>query len=153
MIQKLTTPLFFFLFLTLAVQAQNKKPAFSKEEFRAKQETYLNNKAELTKEEAAIFFPLYFELQDRKKTINDKAWQKARKGKDPNTTDKEYEEIIDGIANARLECDKLDIEYLQRFKKILSPKKLFKLQRAEVKFHRDLLKIMHQPQKKEENKK
>ena len=50
-----------------------------------------------------------------------KAWQKARKGKNPNTTDAEYEEIVDEIAHARLESDKLDIEYLNRFKKILSP--------------------------------
>lgn len=82
-----------------------------------------------------------------------KAWQKARKGKNPNTTDAEYEEIVDEIAHARLESDKLDIEYLNRFKKILSPKKLFKLQRAEIKFHRDLLKIMHQPNKPDAHKK
>ena len=47
MIQKLTT-LLFILCLTLSVQAQ-KKPGFSKEEFRAKQEAYLTQKAELTK--------------------------------------------------------------------------------------------------------
>lgn len=152
MIQKLTT-LLFILCLTLSVQAQ-KKPGFSKEEFRAKQEAYLTQKAELTAEEAGKFFPIYFELQDRKKAINDKAWQKARKGKNPNTTDAEYEEIVDEIAHARLESDKLDIEYLNRFKKILSPKKLFKLQRAEIiKFHRDLLKIMHQPNKPDAHKK
>ena len=92
-------------------------------------------------------------MQDRKKAINDKAWQKARKGKKTNTTDAEYEEIVDEIAHARLESDKLDIEYLNRFKKILSPKKLFKLQRAEIKFHRDLLKIMHQPNKPDAHKK
>ena len=128
MIQKLTT-LLFILCLTLSVQAQ-KKPGFSKEEFRAKQEAYLTQKAELTAEEAGKFFPIYFELQDRKKAINDKAWQKARKGKNPNTTDAEYEEIVDEIAHARLESDKLDIEYLNRFKKILSPKKLFKLKKG-----------------------
>ena len=59
MIQKLTT-LLFILCLTLSVQAQ-KKPGFSKEEFRAKQEAYLTQKAELTAEEAGKFFPIYFE--------------------------------------------------------------------------------------------
>lgn len=151
MIQKLTA-LLFVVCLALPMQAQ-KKPRFSKEEFRAKQEAFLTQKAELTPEEAGKFFPIYFELQDRKKAINDKAWQKARKEKDPNTTDAEYEEIIDGLAHARLESDKLDIEYLKRFKKILSPKKLFKLQRAEVKFHRSLLKAMHHPNKPDGPKK
>ena len=53
MIQKLTT-LLFILCLTLSVQAQ-KKPGFSKEEFRAKQEAYLTQKAELTAEEAGLY--------------------------------------------------------------------------------------------------
>ena len=105
-------------------------------------------KAEITQEEAAKFFPVYFELQDRKKAVNDKAWEQARKGKDPKTSDAEYEQIIEGIVKARIEADKLDLEYLQRFKKILSPKKIYKLQRAEIRFHRDILKIMHQSHKK-----
>lgn len=38
----------------------------SPEEFRAKQRAFITEKAGLTKEEAAKFFPVYFELQDRK---------------------------------------------------------------------------------------
>jgi hypothetical protein len=121
MIQRLAT-LLITLYISISLQAQDKKkPGFTKEEFRARQEAYLTQKAEITQEEATKFFPIYFELQDRKKTVNDKA---------------------------RIEADKLDLEYLQRFKKILSPKKIYKLQRAEIKFHRDILKIMHQSQKK-----
>ena len=140
MIQRLVT-LLITLYISISLQAQDKKkPGFTKEEFRARQEAYLTQKAEITQEEATKFFPIYFELQDRKKTVNDKAWEQARKGKNPKT--------IEGIVKARIEADKLDLEYLQRFKKILSPKKIYKLQRAEIKFHRDILKIMHQSQKK-----
>ena len=148
MIQRLVT-LLITLYISISLQAQDKKkPGFTKEEFRARQEAYLTHKAEITQEEATKFFPIYFELQDRKKTVNDKAWEQARKGKNPKTTDAEYEQIIEGIVKARIEADKLDLEYLQRFKKILSPKKIYKLQRAEIKFHRDILKIMHQSPKK-----
>ena len=147
-LQRLAT-LLITLYISISLQAQDKKkPGFTKEEFRARQEAYLTQKAEITQEEATKFFPIYFELQDRKKTVNDKAWEQARKGKNPKTTDAEYEQIIEGIVKARIEADKLDLEYLQRFKKILSPKKIYKLQRAEIKFHRDILKIMHQSQKK-----
>ena len=135
MIQRLAT-LLITLYISISLQAQDKKkPGFTKEEFRARQEAYLTHKAEITQEEAT-------------KTVNDKAWEQARKGKNPKTTDAEYEQIIEGIVKARIEADKLDLEYLQRFKKILSPKKIYKLQRAEIKFHRDILKIMHQSQKK-----
>ena len=46
----------------------------SPDEFRAKQKAYITEKAGLTKEEAAKFFPVYFEVQDRKKQLNDEAW-------------------------------------------------------------------------------
>ncbi len=140
------------LSISISMQAQDKKkPGFSKEEFRARQEAFLTEKAELTKEEAIKFFPIYFELQDRKKAVNDEGWKQVRKGKDPKTTEAEYAEIVDNIVKARIQSDKLDLEYLQKFKKILSAKKIYKLQRAEMKFHRNILKIMHQPQK--DNKK
>jgi hypothetical protein len=123
----------------------------SMEEFRTKQEAFLTEQAELTQDEAARFFPLYFELQDKKKALNDAAFAKARKGKDGNATEKDYEDILDELAQARLACDRLDVEYLGRFKQILSAKKLYFLQRAEMKFHRDLIKIVNQ-QKKPEKK-
>ena len=148
MIQKLAT-LLIISCISISIQAQDrKKSGFTKEEFRARQEAYLMQKAEITQEEAAKFFPVYFELQDRKKAVNDKAWEQARKGKDPKTSDAEYEQIIEGIVKARIEADKLDLEYLQRFKKILSHKKIYKLQREEIRFQRDILKIMHKSHKK-----
>lgn len=80
MIQRLAT-LLITLYISISLQAQDKKkPGFTKEEFRARQEAYLTHKAEITQEEATKFFPIYFELQDRKKTVNDKAWEQARKG-------------------------------------------------------------------------
>lgn len=154
MIKKLTVCLIAALLVGLSAQAQEKnKQGFTKEEFRQKQEQYLTQKAELTKEEAGRFFPIYFELQDRKKELSDKAWAKARKNKDVQMTEADYEEIIDGLVKARMASDQLDWDYLQKFKDILSAKKIYKLQRAEMKFHRDLLKIMHQGDDNKDKKK
>ena len=69
----------------------------SPDEFRAKQKAYITEKAGLTKEEAAKFFPVYFELQDRKKQLNDEAWNLLRKGRDEKTTDAQYNEILEGV--------------------------------------------------------
>ena len=70
-------------------------------EFRAKQQAYITEKAGLTKEEAAKFFPLYFELQDKKKEQNDKAWNLIRQGKDEKTTEAQYDAIMEGVYDAR----------------------------------------------------
>ncbi len=136
-----------FLFLLLIgsasqLQAQGKKQhdCLSPEEFRAKQQAYITEKAELNKEEAATFFPVYYELQDKKKKINDQVWNCIRQGKSPNITEKQYEGLIDQILDRRIEADELEKNYYQQFKKLLPASKLFKVQHAEIKFHREVLK-------------
>lgn len=111
-------------------------------EFRAKQKAYITEKAGLTKEEAVKFFPLYFELQDKKKEQNDKAWKLIRQGKDEKTTEAQYDAIMEGVYDARIASDRLDKTYFEKFKKILSAKKLYLVQKAEMRFHRELLKGM-----------
>ena len=41
----------------------------SPEEFRQKQEAFITAKADLTQDEAAKFFPIYFELQEKKRAL------------------------------------------------------------------------------------
>jgi hypothetical protein len=86
---------------------------------------------------------LYFELQDRKKQLNDEAWKLLRQGKDEKTTEAQYEEIMEGVYDARIASDRLDKTYFDKFKKILPCKKIYLVQRAEMRFHRELLKGMH----------
>lgn len=138
--------------LTLSVHAGSAEPVYTApqerltpEQFRAKQQAYITEKAQLTPDEAAKFFPVYFELQDRKKQINDEAWKLMREGRGKDgkeLSEQRYEEILEGMYDARISCDRLDKTYFERFKKILSCKKIFQVQRAEMKFHRELVKGM-----------
>lgn len=113
------------------------------EQFRAKQKAFITERAGLTKEEAAKFFPVYFELQDRKKQLNDEAWKLIRSGKNEKTTEAQYGEILEGVYDARIASDRLDKTYFEKFKKILPCKKIYLVQRAEMRFHRELLKGMN----------
>ncbi len=112
----------------------------SKDEFRAKQKTFITEKAGLTKEEAAKFFPLYFELQDKKKELNDEGWELIKKGRKDELSEAEYAEILEGVFDSRIASDKLEKAYLDKYKKILTYKKIYLVQRAEMRFHRELLK-------------
>ena len=122
-------------------------------EFRAKQQAFIMEKAELTQEEAAKFFPLYFELQDRKKQLNDEAWKLMHQGKNENTTESQYEEIMTGVYDARIASDRLEFTYFEKFKKILPCRKIYLVQRAEMRFHRDLLRQMKVKGKQGDKKK
>ncbi len=55
-------------------------------------------------------------------------------------TEAEYEAIITNVLNARIASDKLEKAYFYRFKGILSCEKIFKVQGAEMRFHRELIK-------------
>ena len=135
--------------LSISLMAQNKEK-YSKQELRDKKEAYLKEKAGLTDQEAKEFFPLYFQLEDLKKDVNGKAWAKARTGENPNTTEEEYENIIDTYFNVQVQAAALDKEYIEKFRTVLSAKKIYMIYRAEIKFNRNMLKIMHtQTDKKE----
>lgn len=124
--------------------AQEKKPHFTKKEFRAKQQEYITRKAELTKEEADKFFVLYFELQDKKKKINDRMRNDMHNTRKKDFDEAGYGQIIDKMLDSRMESEKLERCYIQQYKKFLSDKKIFKILTAEMNFHKELLKSMKQ---------
>lgn len=134
--------LFYILafFIGICTNAYAQQAKLSKEEFRNMQEKFISEKAKLTKKEAKQFFPLYFELQDKKTFLNKEAWKKLRKGKEKNVSEAEYSQLVEDIIETRIQIDKLDLEYIRKYKKILPAKKIFDIQRAEMKFHRELLK-------------
>ena len=125
-------------FCMTPIQAQKKM--MSQEEFRKQQQMFLTARAGLTPEEAKNFFPLYFELQDKKRSYNKEAWQKLRKGKEAGTTEAEYDRIIEDVLQTRITIDQLELEYARKYKQFLSAKKIYQIQKAEMKFHRELLK-------------
>lgn len=140
------------LFSTIA-NAQNHKGHFSKEEFRNRQKEFLTQKAELTAEEAEKFFPLYFEFQDKKAEYNKEVWNSMKKGDNKNATETEFEKISEDIVKTKITIDNLEMEYLKKYKKILSSKKIYKIQRAEMKFHRELIRAMKENRKSLKEKK
>ena len=143
---------YFFILLAclfcLPTFAQN-KGKHSEIEFRSKKQAYMAKKAGLTKEEATEFFPLYFEFQDKKKEINKRAWDIAKQGKAPETTNKEYEKIIDNFFDDQEAIVKLEREYIRKYRKILSEKKIYMIYWAEIKFSRNMLKILQDMDDKE----
>jgi hypothetical protein len=143
------------LFLTIIAigygYAQEPHRRMSKEDFKAKQQKFLMQKAGITEEEAAAFFPVYYEMQDKKAAINNKAWESARKGKLKDMSEEQYARMINELAKAKIKADQIELDYIPKFKKIISAKKLFQLQIAEMKFHREMLRGMHKQQHNKKN--
>ena len=137
----LTTLLVGLVCLSAVAQGQRpERPRMTPEEYQAKQKEFIIKQAELTEEESTAFFPLYFELQNKKHEINGRVWKKARAVHPNERTEAEYNEMIDALADVKIECATLEKEYLIKFKSILPAKKLMRVQMAEDRFQRELLK-------------
>ena len=120
------------------------RPRMTPEEFQTKQKEFIAQQAELTEEESAAFFPLYFELQGKKHEANRRVWEEARRVPPHERTEEECDKMIDALADVKIECATLEKEYLAKFKKILPAKKLMRVQMAEERYQRELLRGMQQ---------
>ena len=147
------TPIrFFFILLaaylmagTTAVSAQTKKnESISKEEFRKKQKEFITREAQLSPKEATYFFPLFFELQDKKKLLTDDANAKRKKALEQNLNERQYESAVNQILNAQVDLEQLEREYVQKYRRYLSNKKIFRIMMAEMKFRKQLIKSTRQ---------
>ncbi|MCH5327427.1 MAG: hypothetical protein J1E02_00265 [Coprobacter sp.] len=127
----------------LPAAAQNAPTANNRlEQFKAEKRAYLVKEIGLTPAEEKQFFPLYDELQSKKFELNRTVRTEMRRIARPNTpvSDKEYAESAAAINDLPLQEALLDKEYFEKFKKILSPQKLYLYKKAEMQFARKILK-------------
>ncbi len=122
------------------------------QEFREKQKEFITEKAGLTREEADRFFPLYFELQDKKKELTDKVSKLMQKGRQENLSEAEYEKILKGVIDTRIASEELEKSYMDKFKMIISYQKIYQVRRAEMRFHREILKGIQQQPRQEQKR-
>lgn len=98
--------------------------------------------AGLDKLEADKFFPVYFELQQKKRNVNSHTRQVVRHIQESNLTEQESAQLIDSISETKINIANLEKEYLDKFKKVLPSGKLLKVLIAEEQFNSELLKEM-----------
>lgn len=152
--------IFFITFVALSVvcslsayaQGGKQHRNFDREAFQAKRNAFITAEVGLTPDEAAAFIPLCNELQEKMFEVGRNCRKLSKDLKhNENVTDADYMKVIDECVAVRIKEAQLEKEYYEKFKKILSPKKLYKYRRAEFKFARDFMKIPGD--KKDENKK
>lgn len=125
---------------------------FDRESFLVKRSAFITAELGLTTQEAAEFMPLCEELQQKKfeaGQICRKLQKELRSA--GNSTDTEYIKAIDVCLGVGLKEAQLEIEYYEKFKKILSPEKLYKYKNAEIKFARHFMKESGE-RRKDENR-
>lgn len=111
------------------------------ERFEAQKVSFITQKLELTPEEAQLFWPLYNELENKKKKNRDQAkilFKKLRDNSD-KLSDKELGNLSDELIEFKLQDAILQKEYHLKYKKILPAKKILTLYHSERQFQGMLL--------------
>ena len=109
--------------------------------FQAEKEKIIMQEANLTQEEARLFFPLYHEMSKKRFEVN----RDARKSMkliytQEKVSDADYQKAINNLFKAKEVELELEKEYYAKFRQILPAKKVFQVSVAEAKMTKELLK-------------
>lgn len=101
----------------------------------------LEREAQMTPEQAEMFFPLYQEMENKVFMVNLEARQREMQVFDnfDDATDEDFKQAAQALSDVKVLEAEIEKEYYPQFAKILSNKQLFLLKRAETHFASDLL--------------
>ena len=125
-------------------QAPNRNVQFSATEYWNQQKAFFIEKAQLTQNEADAFFPLYNELQQKKRELNREIRHVMRELAGAQSSEEQSLKAIDAQAETNIKIAQLEKEYLQKFKQVLPASKILKVQNAEEQFNSQILKDIQQ---------
>lgn len=110
-------------------------------EMKTYKQEFLTRELEISKEQASGFFSEYNKMEEELRTIADQTRQLEKKvSTDASATDTEVEAASRALFEQKAKEGKVELEYYEKFKNILTPKQLLKLKAAERKFNQSLLK-------------
>ena len=113
---------------------------FNREAFLAKRNAYITAEVGLTPEEAEQFIPLCNELRQKLFEVGRECRKFSKKvRRSEKVSDADYTKAIDDCLDVRIKEAQIEKEYYEKFKKILSPEKLYKYRDAEFKFARNFM--------------
>ena len=121
------------------VLAQPREEKFNPEKFRADLEEFITEEANLTKSEGKLLFPLFHEMKEKQRSLQETIFQLKRNTPSPNATDKDYSATIQKIKSLEVEKAELEELYYKKMCKAISARKVFLVMRAEDKFHRRMI--------------
>jgi len=126
------------LLLTLSTHAQGQQSPqrFSPEVFQAQFEEYITREAHLTPQEAAAFFPIYREMQEKQRALFDRQRNLARvKPADEQGCLK----VIKERDETDLELKRIQQAYHLRFLEQLSASRVYDILQVEERFYRHMM--------------
>ena len=112
---------------------------FSPEAFKKGLEQFVAANAGLTAQESQQFFPLLHEMLAKQREIQNKINANLRKGTGTKN-EQDFEKLLNENAQLEIENNKIELNYYQKFHKVLSWEKIYKVKGALYLFNMEALK-------------
>ena len=107
---------------------------FSPEQFVKDMTEFITKEAGLSPMEAQAFFPIYFEMQELQRKNNEARMQLAWSINE-QATEADYERVLVKMNELELKDKQLEKDYMKKFHKVLSYKKLYKVKMAAYRYN------------------
>ena len=130
--RKLFVSAVLMLMVVLSVSAEEQQEKFSPEKFQAALEQHITTEAGLTTEEAAKFFPLYREMQQKQRAV----YNKMRELFKAPTDEASSKQAIQRRDQLEIELKQIAQTYHNKFLRVIPASKVIGTIVAEDKFHR-----------------
>ncbi|MCD8317548.1 MAG: hypothetical protein LUC45_01245 [Paraprevotella sp.] len=132
--------------------AQPSKEQFSPQNYVRDLESFIVREACLSPAEATAFFPIFHEMHDKQRGIEWQIRNMKKRPLPPQSTDKDYYNLIRDINKLKMESAELEDTYYRKMCKVVSAQKVYAAMRAEDKFHRRMLRQFTNRPPEEEKK-
>lgn len=141
--KKIITFICISLFCTISLFAQDKKGG-SREKITAIKVAYLTEQLNLTSSEAEKFWPIYNVYVKKQRALRNRLKVKLmvenKGGKIDTITEAEAEKLVDLKLDISKQIQQSEAVFYSKVQKVISFKKILKLQIAEIEFGRQLMK-------------
>lgn len=113
-----------------------------RERIESQKVAFITDKLDLSPREAQDFWPLYNEYQDKKRELSGKTRETLKNAmlNIDKLSEDEMESLLNDYVTLQKKEASLNEEYMNRLKKVISPRKVMKLYITEIQFKNYLLK-------------
>lgn len=134
-----------FLAICSSISAQETEE--KNDRIQAQKVAFITERINLTSSEAQVFWPVYNDCQDKKDKINvqRRTLREYYKKNARTLSDKEADDILSKYVSIEQQEVNLFVEYNEKFKQVLSSKKVMQLYIAENQFKAWLLNKLRNP--------
>lgn len=137
-----------FLFCGISALAQPPKKHFSPQSFVKDMECFIKREANLSKNEADAFFPIFHEMHEKQRVLNREVMELKKKCLPTEADDKEYQKLVNEVNHLKIESAELENTYYRKMCKVVPAKKVFAAMKAKDKFHRKMLQRIDERKRK-----